>query len=216
MQGPESGPRPPGGTCQAGTWLWPPETAGRHREARSAVGFVGRLAPQHPLPPLQAMNTLHELQFAREFKQAMQEASSRAAPGPPIPDALPPGAEPARGAPSPARRPRRQPQFSPRGKSRAPERQCMGFPGLKDRAPQPGSEPQAGILAVPEAGAPDPRLAGPRLLQKPAGEVPSSWVLLARRPSGFCLRLHRVSLVPISLLRTLSPGELGATPLTSL
>lgn len=51
-----------------------PETAGRHREARSAVGFVGRLAPPHPLPPLQAMNTLHELQFAREFKQAMQEA----------------------------------------------------------------------------------------------------------------------------------------------
>ena len=41
-----------------------PETAGRHREARSAGGFVGRPAPQRPLPPPQAMNTLHELQFA--------------------------------------------------------------------------------------------------------------------------------------------------------
>ena len=51
-----------------------PETAGRHREARSAGGFVGRPAPQRPLPPPQAMNTLHELQFAREFKQAVQEA----------------------------------------------------------------------------------------------------------------------------------------------
>lgn len=78
MQGPEGGPRPQEVRLRRAVV---PETAGRHRKARSAVAFVGRLAcrpgpqaPQRPPPPPQAMNTLHELQFAREFRQAMQEA----------------------------------------------------------------------------------------------------------------------------------------------
>lgn len=42
--------------CSA-RWAWPPGCRA-----------------QHPLPPRQAMNTLHELQFAREFKEAVREA----------------------------------------------------------------------------------------------------------------------------------------------
>lgn len=45
------------------------------------VGQSSGLAPrpqglelQHPLPPRQAMNILHELQITREFEKAMQEA----------------------------------------------------------------------------------------------------------------------------------------------
>lgn len=74
MQGPESGPRLPEVMSWAGTWLW-------SRRQQADTGRRGRqwvLWEGWPLcislPPLQAMNTLHELQFAREFKQAMQEA----------------------------------------------------------------------------------------------------------------------------------------------
>lgn len=89
----------------------------------------------------------------------------------------------------------------------------MGFPGLKDRAPQPGSlEPQAGILTRCQRLALQIQGWQGRTPPKPAGEVPSRLLGapgLWTAPSSFCLRLHRVSLCLDFSLENVSPGELG-------